>query len=126
MRILRAVLLFAASIPAFADCYVVENMAGFIAPNIENYDIVKDGMTGQKFYIQINGQGSSVIPSNLACTEASPTSVLCVYTESDQSTVETWAVDPEKSKVYYTQTRSGFGALNNAKLMVGDIVGKCP
>lgn len=126
MRTLYIVLLCSVSCSALADCYVVENMSGFIAANVENYKIVNDGMKGRKFYIQINGQGSSVIPSDLKCMETSTMSVLCMYNEAGQSTVETWAVDPEKKKAYYTQTRSGFGLMNNAKLLVGDLVGRCP
>jgi len=101
-------------------------MSGFIAANFENYKISNDGMKGKKFYVQINGEGSSVIPSDLKCIETSSTSVLCMYNKAGQSTVETWAVDTEKKKAYYTQTRSGFGPMNNAKLMVGNLVGRCP
>ena len=126
MRILLITLLCTAGSPAFADCFVAENMRGVIAANVENYKIVEDGMKDRKFFIQINGQGSSVIPSDLACIETSPASVLCTFRESNQSTVETWAVDLAKKKVYFTQTRSGFGVMNNAKLLVGDITGNCP
>lgn len=110
-----------------AECYVIENMAGYIAANREDYKIVDDGMKERKFFVQINGQGSSVSPSDLSCIETSSTSLLCSYNKDGQSTVETWAVDPTKKKAYYTQTRSGFGpTMNNAKLLVGDIVGRCP
>ena len=125
---MRLLILFILTIPslAFAECYVVGDLKGYSVRESDNYVISKDGISSQKYIIEINGDNSSVTPNDLECTTAGDNALLCLdKSAGNQTTIETWSVYPSKNKVVYTKTINGYGVFNGANMFVGNIKGKC-
>ncbi|MBR9872397.1 MAG: hypothetical protein GYB26_14780 [Gammaproteobacteria bacterium] len=125
---MRLAILFMLLVPtiAFSDCYVVGDLKGFSTREAYEYEFSDDGVSSRKFVVEIDGKRSSITPNNMSCTQAGKYTVLCVDAEDNgASTIETWAVYPEKGKVIYTKSMNGLGPFNGANLFVGNIKGKC-
>ena len=110
---------------AVAECWTVADLQGVSARAAEGYSVAKDGYSGQRFEVTILDQRSSVSPSDMQCRKLSKTSIVCLDSTGERSTVETWSVDPQTRTAFHTKARSGFGALDGANLFVGRIVGAC-
>lgn len=111
---------------AFSECFVVGDLKGYSTREAYDYEISDDGLSSRKFIVEIDGQRSSVTPNNMSCRQAGKYTVLCVDAEdAGESTIETWAVYPEKGKAVYTKSMNGLGSFNGANLFVGNIKGRC-
>ncbi|PKH04775.1 hypothetical protein [Moritella sp. Urea-trap-13] len=114
------------SFSAQASCYVVGDLKGFSTRQIEGFEIEKDGISSQKFIVEFNGQESSVSPNNMNCFQTGSSTLICADVgSSGESTIETWAVYPDKNKAVYTKSINGFGGFNGANMFVGNIKGRC-
>lgn len=109
-----------------ANCYVVGDLKGFSTRQIESFEIGKDGISSQKFVVEIKGDESSVSPNNMSCFQAGTSTLICADVGiSGESTIETWAVYPDSGKAIYTKSINGFGDFNGANMFVGSIKGHC-
>ncbi|WP_417347106.1 hypothetical protein [Ferrimonas sp.] len=114
------------SYSVFADCYVVGDFKGHSAFQDEGFGLSKDGISSQKFILELDGENSSVSPSDLSCFQVGLGTLFCVYVgQNKESTVEIWTVYPDDNKVTYSKSRNGFGILNSASMFVGNIKGRC-
>lgn len=125
MRTLIILVFFLPSL-VLADCYVIGDLKGYSTRENEDYKILDDGISSQKFIIEINGDKSSVSPNDMSCMQAGSHTILCFdKTSEGQSTIETWAVYPDKGKAIYTKSINGYGSFNGANLFVGNVKGQC-
>jgi hypothetical protein len=125
MRILTLLILFMPSI-VLAECYVVVDLEGSSTRENDGYKISNDGISSQKFIVEIAGDKSSVSPNSMSCMQAGNHTLFCFdQTSEGQSTIETWAVYPAKGKVVYTKSINGYGKFNGGNLFVGNIKGQC-
>ncbi|PHX08373.1 hypothetical protein [Vibrio splendidus] len=109
-----------------ASCFVVGDLKGFSTRQFESFEIDKDGISSQKFIVEFKGEESSVSPNNMNCFQVGSSTLICADVGTDgKSTVETWAVYPEKEKAVYTKSINGFGDFNGANMFVGNIKGRC-
>jgi len=106
---------------AFAECWIVSELKGYGAAGYNNFEIQKDGISVQKFMVNINGKNSSVISSDIKFFEVTPYAIVGVK----DGVVETWSINIEKQKAFYTKTASGYGPLDGVKMFVGNLDGKC-
>jgi hypothetical protein len=111
----------------FAECWVVSGLKGYGSNAADKYGIHEDGLSGQKFKIIINGNKSSVTGSEcISFKEVTPQLIVGVYKSGGyKGTVESWGIDIENRKVFYTQTKSGYTIFDGAKMFIGDLDGKC-
>ena len=111
----------------FAECWVVSGLKGYGSNAAEKFGIHEDGLSGQKIKIIINGNKSSVTGSEgISFKEVTPQLIVGVYKSGGyKGTVESWGIDIENRKVFYTQTKSGYTIFDGAKMFIGDIEGKC-
>jgi len=105
----------------FAECWIVSELKGYGATGYNNFEIQKDGISGQKFIVNIDGKNSSVISSNIKFIEVTPYAIVGI----ERGVVETWSINIEKRKAFYTKTASGYGPLDGVKMFVGSLEGKC-
>lgn len=105
----------------FAECWIVSELKGYGASGYNNFEIQKDGISGQKFIVNINGNNSSVISSDIEFIEVTPYAIVGIKA----GVVETWSINIEKQKAFYTKTASGYGQLDGVKMFVGKLEGKC-
>ncbi|MBI5676053.1 MAG: hypothetical protein HZC48_09570 [Nitrospirae bacterium] len=112
---------------AFAECWIVSGLKGYGSNVVDNFNIHEDGITGQKIRININGSKSAVTGSeNIIFEEVTPQLIVGIYSSGGyKGVVESWGIDIENRKVFYTQTRSGYNILDGAKMFIGNLEGKC-
>jgi hypothetical protein len=93
----------------------------------EEYALGKDAISNRTFEVVIDGKNSFVKGSNgLSFIEITPNLIVGIYISGGKKgAVETWGVDVEKGKAFYTLTRSGYTVHDGAKLFVGTLEGKC-
>jgi hypothetical protein len=106
---------------AFAECWIVSEFKGYGAAGYNNFEIQRDGISGQKFVININGKNSSVISSDIKFIEVTPYAIVGIK----DGVIETWSINIEKRKAFYTKTASGYGPFDGVKMFVGNLEGKC-
>ena len=115
--------------PTFAssECWVVSGLKGYGSLSVDGYALGKDAISNHTFEVVINGEKSFVKGSNgLSFIEITPNLIVGIYISGgDKGAVETWGVDVEKGKVFYTLTRSGYALHDGAKLFTGNLEGKC-
>ncbi len=116
-------LIFSSS--SFGACYVISEFKGHATRKNDNYEFFKDGMSKQKFMIEINGDSSTVTPSDIQCAEIGFNTLMCGSVTNDQSSMELWTVYPDDGKAILAKTRTGLGAFNGGFIFVGNIVGSC-
>jgi hypothetical protein len=123
--IVLIVLLMAHSV--FAECWVVTGLKGYGSNVADNYDFHEDGLSTQKFLVNINGKKSSVAGSEgISFEEVTPQLIVGVYRSGGyKGVVESWGIDIEKRKAFYTQTKIGYTIFDGAKMFVGELEGKC-
>lgn len=90
----------------------------------EGYKFSKDGMAKGVFVVRFGQKPSVQVVGREADYGAdqffSINNHLLMYIDPhDSGTAETWAVDPEKSIMYMTQVRAGFGPMNKASMFIG-------
>lgn len=112
---------------SFAEWWVVSGLKGYGSNVADNFNIHEDGITGQKIRININGNKSSVTGSeSIIFEEVTPQLIVGAYKSGGyKGTVESWGIDIENHKVFYTQIRSGYTIFDGAKMFVGNLEGKC-
>jgi len=112
---------------AFAECWVVTGLKGYGSNAADKFNIHEDGLSDKKIHITINGNKSSVTGSEgISFKEVTPQLIVGVYKSGGyKGTVESWGIDIENRKVFYTQTKSGYTIFDGAKMFIGDIEGKC-
>ena len=108
-----------------AECYVVGEFKGQSIRQNENFVFEADGMTGQKFMIDIDGNNSKVTPNDMSCTQVGKNTVVCGDSLPETSVIETWSVYPDKKIAVYTKTINGYGNFNGGSLFKGQILGQC-
>ncbi len=110
----------------FAECWIVSGFQGYGSNNADNYNIYKDGLTGMTFMLNINGNKSSVTGGDggsnvIDFMEVTPGLIVGIK----NGVVETWGIDVEKRKAFYTQSKSGYSIFDGAKMFVGNLDSKC-
>lgn len=115
-----------------AECYVVGDLKGYSVReghqfmDAEPFEISQDGLTGQKFMVELDGDNSSVTPSSLGCTQMGNETLICLdVSDSGQTTIETWSVFPEAGKAQHTKSITGYGPLSGGNLFIGSVLGSC-
>lgn len=108
-----------------AECYVVGEFKGIGAREHNEFSFDKDGMTGQKFMVDISGDASRVTPNDMECFEAGFRTLVCLSNIQGRASVETWAVYPENDVAIFTKVRNGAGPFNGGMLMRGKVLGTC-
>lgn len=125
MRSVTLLLFFLPNL-VFAECFVVGNLKGYSTREYEEYKVSEDGVSSQKFILEIKGDNSRVTPNTMSCMQMGSHSLFCFdETSEGQATIETWAVYPDKGKVVYTKSINGYGPLNGGNMFVGNINGEC-
>ena len=111
----------------FAECWVVTGLKGYGINVADNYNFHEDGLSTQKFLVNINGKQSSVAGSEgISFEEVTPQLIVGVYKSGGyKGVVESWGIDIEKRKAFYTQTKIGYTIFDGAKMFVGELEGKC-
>lgn len=133
MRIMFVTLLLGAiTFQVDADCYVVGELKGYSVReggqfmDAKPFEISEDGLTGQKFMLDFDGDSSSVTPNSLDCTQKGNKTLICLnVSDSGQTTIETWSVFPESGKAQHTKSITGFGPMSGGNLFVGSVLGFC-
>lgn len=111
---------------ANSSCYVAEDLEGYSSRDRNNFKLEEDGLSKQTFNININGEQSSISPSDMKCMQAGLNSLLCLDVKSKgQVVIETWIVYPAQEKVIYTKAVNGYQAFNGANMFIGNLKGKC-
>ena len=118
-------LLLLFSVEARSECFVVGEFKGYGLRQNESFEFNQDGMSRQKFMLDIDGENSKGTPSNMECLEAGHKTVLCLGAVPDTAAIETWAVYPDKGIAIFTKTRNGVNVFNGGMLFKGSILGKC-
>lgn len=114
------------SLPVQASCFVIGDLKGYSVRQNDKFIIDKDGISSQKFIVEINGEQSSVSPNNMNCFQAGSLTLICAdIRDSGESTIETWAIYPTHKKAVYTKSINGFNKFNGANMFVGTIKGTC-
>lgn len=128
VRVLASFLIFIISTQATADCYVVDALKGWSVKERDNYELIKDGFSQDKFYLRFGDNGEDSWMSNnpnsvkIPCTNAG---ILTCVDRRDSDTVLSWAIDFENKTVVHTRVYAGSIFSDGASLMVGDLVGTC-
>ena len=122
-RILIILLLI--SMDANSECFVVGNFKGSAVRENTNFVIESDGLSDQKFIVDIAGVKSKVTPNDMICTQGGLNTVLCFSEGNETASIETWAVYPKSNVAIFTKTRNGLGVFNGGMLFTGKILGKC-
>lgn len=112
---------------AFAECWVVSGLKGYGSNAADNFNFHEDGLRGQQILVNINGKKSSVTGSvGITFEEITPQLIVGIDKRGGyKGVVESWGIDIEKRKVFYTQTKSGYTIFDGAKMFIGELVGKC-
>ncbi|GAX62668.1 large extracellular alpha-helical protein [Candidatus Scalindua japonica] len=112
---------------AFAECWIASGFKGYGSNAYDKFNIHEDGLSNKKIHISINGNKSSVTGSEeISFKEVTPQLIVGVYMSgSYKGVVESWGIDIENRKVFYTQTKSGYTIFDGAKMFIGDLEGKC-
>jgi hypothetical protein len=118
-------LIMLCSFQSYAVCYVVGDLKGKAVRENDKFEFSPDGFSSQKFILQINGNQSSVTPSDIGCAEVGLNTIMCKSITSGVTSVELWAVYPESNKAVFSKTRTGMGGFDGGMLFVGKILGKC-
>jgi hypothetical protein len=109
-----------------AGCYVIGNLEGQSTRQGFEFRISEDGLSEEKFIVELNGSKSKVTPHDMDCDQVGGFTLLCVDAAEDgKSIVETWSVFPEEQKLVHTKSINGLGAFNGGNLFVGEIIGRC-
>lgn len=120
-----AISILCAATSASADCWTVGNFKGFSAPQYDNYTYGSDGISSQTFNVLISNKKASIVPGDLDYVAASTNSVVGRSVDNRKLTLETWAIDTETKKAFFTQTRIGSGSFDGTKSFIGDVLGHC-
>jgi hypothetical protein len=110
---------------ASAECYVAGEFKGVGAREHDGFSFDKDGMTGQRFMVDLSRKNSRVTPNDMECIEAGFRTLVCFSDIDGRASVETWAVYPESGVAIFTKLRNGVGPLNGGMLMRGKVLGTC-
>ena len=76
---------------AFAECWIVSGLKGYGASGYNDFEIQKDGISGQKFIVNINGKNSYVVSSDIKFIEITPYAIV----GTKDGVVETWSINPK-------------------------------
>ncbi|MDN7125084.1 hypothetical protein J6I90_09350 [Pseudidiomarina sp. 1APP75-32.1] len=120
------ILVYLASFPSQANCYVVGEFVGYSSRAGDDFEITTDAITDQQFTVEFDGDDGKVVPSNLSCKPKGSNTLLCVsISEGGASVIETWSLYLDSKKVTFSKSSSGYGIFDGGTLMTGSILGKC-
>lgn len=130
---LFGICLFAVSLSwaANATCWRIGEFAGQSARASSSFSIEADGFTGQTFQMTVHESSASLRTGagqpfpGLSCNRLNATSVICVGTNGNAVSVETWVVDTKTSRAFHTKTMTGYGPFDGGNLFVGRVLGRC-
>ena len=123
-----SLLIFITSAQAAAECYVVDGLKGWSVKERDNYELVTDGFSQDKFYLNFGEADDNSWMSNnpssvkIPCINAG---ILTCVDRRYSDTVLTWAIDFENERVVHTRIYGESAFSDGATLMVGDLVGVC-
>lgn len=120
VRLLLPAAIWLVACGAQANCFKVEELSGYSAKNWADYRFEADGIS-KALYIVIDGEDSFVSDSDLVCrplVESLP-SLVCMFMEGSKNTVETWSIDLEAGKAFYTKSTQGYGQFDGIMALVG-------
>ena len=127
--IISGLMMFFIGNSAFAECYVASNFKGYTAKSHDKFAMVEDGISGVDVKITIDGKKSKVSGSEeLTFVEVNPLLVFGVYVndfDENKSVIESYGVNLKNKKVFYTQTKTGYGVIDGVKMFIGDLKGVC-
>jgi len=107
-------------------CISIFNLKGVTSTASDNYSFEDDGFTGKEFqfFIRSNKITTSDVDENELnfVILNSELTLLGTYSGNNkESTIETWAFDYKKAKVYFNRSRVGFPYYNGNSAYIGDI-----
>jgi hypothetical protein len=113
--------------PAYASCWVVENLSGHSAKAFNQYESRTD-RPSRTITLQIKGESSTISDSDappgqrrgVTCKEIASTTVSCQTRLKDVVEVYTCSVDVDAGKGFCTLLRSGTGLIDGVANYVGD------
>lgn len=116
---------------ASAQCWVVSNLHGYGAMELDKYEFSTDRITNGVFQIAIDGDkanlfnvGSSLVGSGLMYIPLADNTMTGIYKDLEKTTIETWSITQD-NKVMYTKVINSSTIGSSTKAFVGDIVGTC-
>lgn len=123
-----AFLVLVVSSHSAAECYVVDNLQGWSVRERDNYELIDDGFSQDKFYLYFgeadNDSWMSNDPNQIKIPCVNVGILACVDRRYADS-VLTWSIDIESSKVVHTRTYRGSLLSDGASMMIGDLIGVC-
>lgn len=119
------------SFNASSKCWVVTNLSGYGAMDVDSYEYSKDKITNGVFQVSIDGDkaglfnvGGSIVSSGMAYLPVSTDTMAGIYHDNLTTTVETWSITKD-NKLLYSKVINSSTAINSTKSFVGDVVGTC-
>ena len=111
-----------------AECYVVDNLQGWSVRARDNYELIDDGFSQDKFYLNF-GQADddswmSNDPNRIKIPCVNDGVLVCVDRRYADA-VLTWSIDTESRKVAHTRTQKDTGFSDGASMMIGDLISVC-
>ena len=120
---LAAVLLAAFCLPAFGDCYVINNLKGQSVREFRGFDFFEDKYNAEPIEVTLAGDNSKATPLVGSCEETRRNFLVCT-TDSKSFIVETWHILPLERKAVWTKSRYwNDNQMSGASILIGDIVG---
>jgi len=110
-----------------SECWVVSGLKGIGSNSADQYNLHEDSLDKRSFQIIIDGDNSSVTGSEgISFFEVTPQLIVGAYASGGyKGVVESWGIDVEQNKVFYTQSKSGYSIFDGAKLFIGTLDGRC-
>ncbi|NUW61922.1 hypothetical protein [Cronobacter muytjensii] len=119
-----------ASHTAIAECWVISNLQGYGAMDVDQYEYGADRISNGVFQLSIEGDkanlfnvGKSLVGAGLLYIPISPKTATGLYHDENTTTVETWSIAADNKVLYSKVINSAFGS--STKSFVGDVVGNC-
>lgn len=135
--LLSVLLLLSFSHLSYAMCYTITNLQGGNVSKIKNYGFSADRYSNTNFYLEDNNGKVWLDTSALQDSykdyrlyKLNQNSYEGFYSQGDGITKIDFDIDPQSGKVIYLELKSGWGIIDGAKIMVGNVIntteGMCP
>lgn len=125
------------SLSSQAICYTVTNLQGGAVAKSNNFGFSNDRYSNTNFYIEdvdgkiwIDTDSLQQSYKDYRQYKLNSTMYEAFYSQGNGVTKFDFQIDAQTGKVIYTELKSGWGVIDGAKIMVGDLIntteGSCP
>lgn len=130
-------LLSIVSLSSSAMCYTVTNLQGGAVAKTNNFGFANDRYSNTNFYIEdvegkvwVDTDALQKSYKDYRQYKLNNSSYELFYSQGNGVTKIDFQIDPQSGKTVYTEIKSGWGMIDGAKIMVGDLIntteGNCP